>query len=148
MRKKCNAILVCVLVLTGCVQRVEEIPDVVVIPSVLDFGRVRVADSPLSLSFDIENTSNEPLKILDIISGCGCTVIDIPQEPIATNEKKSIAVKVNLYGRSGEFTNMVHIKTEGNDDLFVDINGTIPSVINKVFLSNLLLPPKIQILLL
>jgi hypothetical protein len=127
VRKVCSFIFACILVLSGCTSSgdISDTCNVVVTPPVLDFGRVRVEDSPLSLSFDIENTGEEPLKIVDISSGCGCTVIDIPQEPILSKEKKSLAVKVNLYGRSGEFTNTVFIKTADHGTLFIDIRGTI-----------------------
>ena len=126
MQKACSFVVTCVLVFSGCTEKESGVVgNVVVVPSVLDFGRVRMADSPLSLSFEIENTGEEPIKILDITSGCGCTAIDIPKEPILPKEKKSLAVKVNLYGRSGDFTNMVRIETAGHGNLFIDIRGTI-----------------------
>ena|GEM_PF-2535338 len=132
MQKTCSFIFVSVLIISGCtgekisdIHNVSDIRNVIVTPSTLNFGQVRVVDSPLSLSFDIENTSDKPLSILDITSGCGCTVIDIPQEPILPKERKSFAVKVDLYGRSGEFLNIVRIETASHDSLFVDIRGTI-----------------------
>jgi len=126
VRKAYSFIFACVLVFSGCNQEgTGDVGNIVIMPSVLDFGRVRVVDSPLFLSFDIENAGVEPLTIFDITSGCGCTVIDVPQEPILSKEKKTLAVKVNLYGRSGEFTNMVRIATASHGNLFIDIRGTI-----------------------
>lgn len=126
MRKTSSFILICVLVFFGCTgKKTSDVCDVIITPPVLDFGRARIEDSPISFSFALENASKEPLKIVDISSGCGCTGIDTPQEPILPNEKKSFEVKVDLRGRSGEFTNTVFIKTAEHGNFFIDIRGTI-----------------------
>jgi len=108
-----------------CANHVEDADTIIISPAVLDFGRVRPTDSPVLLSFDIENRGQRPLEISDILSGCGCTVVDFPQEPILQHQKKSVAVKVNLYGRSGDFANKLRILAKGYADNIVEINGTV-----------------------
>ena len=95
-------------------------------PEVLDFGEVRVYDSPVHLSFDIENRGSIPLVIEEISSGCGCTVVDVPSEPILAQKSATASVKVNLFGRSGDFVNKIRIATS-RESLFVDIRGKIIS---------------------
>ena len=112
MQKTSRFLLICVLVFSGCTgEKISGVCDVIISPSVLDFGKARVEDSPISLSFSLENIGKEPLEIVDISSGCGCTGVNAPQESILPNEKKSFEVKVDLRGRSGEFTNKVLIIT-------------------------------------
>jgi hypothetical protein len=52
----------------------DKIQSIKISPSVLDFGCVRTIDNPVQVSFTIENLQDKSLEILEIISGCGCTV--------------------------------------------------------------------------
>jgi hypothetical protein len=40
-----------------------------------------------------ENNDSKPLLIREITSGCGCTVVDIPKEPILSGQKTTASVK-------------------------------------------------------
>ena len=69
---------------TGCLKRSSPDPPhlISITPNVLDFGKVRPTESPVKLTFDICNHGRESVVIADISSGCGCTIVDIPKEPI------------------------------------------------------------------
>lgn len=60
--------------------------------TVHDFGTVSVKDGPQSCEFTVTNTGAEPLRILTVISGCGCTVAGWTKEPIAPGESGKVAV--------------------------------------------------------
>ena len=55
-------------------------------PDVIDSGRVKIKDSPAHVSFSITNRSTVPVEIDEVLSGCGCTVIDLPRKTIRPNE--------------------------------------------------------------
>lgn len=75
--------LSCVLFI-GCSSETEPTPkekpeaSFRIVPPSHDFGRVRESEGSVSLEFVIENLGAKPLNISDVISGCGCTVVDLP----------------------------------------------------------------------
>ncbi len=96
-----------------------------VTPSNLDFGYARPTDSPVLLPFEITNDSQENLVISSITSGCGCTVVEIPQEPILPGKTARAVVKINLFGKMGDFKNLVVIKTESHGIFSLNVRGVI-----------------------
>jgi hypothetical protein len=115
-----------VFVITGCLKNSDSNPPLLsVLPDVLDFGKVRPTDSPVKLTFDISNNSGKSIAIADIVSCCGCSVIDIPQEPIPPNGKVAANVLVNVLGRSGLFENDLLIKPTVGNPLQVPIRGNV-----------------------
>jgi hypothetical protein len=91
--------------LTGCERNISKntIETISVAPSVLDFGKVRSIDSPIIQSFTIVNKSTKPITIKRIRSGCNCTVANVPQKPLLSNEKVECQVKTDILGRKGTF---------------------------------------------
>lgn len=96
-------------------------------PNVLDFGNVRELDSPVNLKFDIVNDTSHAIAIATISSGCGCTVIDIPQKPIPPQGRVPISLKIDLTGKKGDFWNIVRVQPDGYSDVLVNLNGRIVS---------------------
>ena len=60
-----------------------------------DFGIIKEEKGPVSTVFEVENTGNKPLLIVDISVSCGCTSTDYTKRPIAPGKKGKI--KVNAY---------------------------------------------------
>lgn len=56
-----------------------------------DFGIIP-KDTPVSKTFIVKNTGNNPLIISDAKASCGCTVPKKPEEPIAPGETGEIEV--------------------------------------------------------
>ena len=112
---------------TGCLKRSSPDPPLLVsiTPDVLDFGKVRPTDSPIKLTFDIRNNGRTSVVIADISSGCGCTIVDIPKEPIPANGKVAVTLRVNVSGRPGSFENALIVKTTTGTVLPVTIRGTV-----------------------
>jgi hypothetical protein len=105
-------ILLLVCFMNGCSHNISsnEIADA--IPAILDFGQVRPTDSPIQLEFYLKNNSDKTLNILEISSGCGCTVIEPATKTILPKTKIHIPIKVNVWGRYGDFKNEVRIKID------------------------------------
>ena len=94
-------------------------------PAILDFGNVRPTDSPVEISFDVCNNGDKDVNIMNVLSGCGCTVIDIPHEPISSGGRATLTTKVNLWGRFGVFENDLVVTTTTEPDLRVHIRCNI-----------------------
>lgn len=60
--------------------------------TVHDFGTVSVKDGPQSCVFTVTNTGTEPLRILTVISSCGCTAAGWTKEPIAPGSTGKVEV--------------------------------------------------------
>lgn len=119
-------LLLLAFVVTGCSKSVDSTTSLLsTSPQVLDFGKVRPTDSPVKLTFDICNNGNKNVVITDILSGCSCTVADIPKEPIPPQGKAAVTVSINVWGRSGIFEDSLTIKTAVESLLRVSIQGTI-----------------------
>ncbi|GHT24120.1 hypothetical protein FACS189419_08860 [Planctomycetales bacterium] len=119
-------ILLPLLLFMGCNAQ-PDIPQgkVSVEPAVLDFGQKRPADSPVQVEFKLHNNTDKPLTITDISSGCGCTAMEYPKEPIAPKATVAVPVKINLLGRFGDFTNKIKVKTDADETYEVDVKGKI-----------------------
>lgn len=59
--------------------------------TVHDFGDVSVTDGPLSCSFVLTNTGQEPISIFDVVSSCGCTDVNYTRELIKPGESGVIS---------------------------------------------------------
>lgn len=78
-----------------------------------DFGSI-VTGAKVQHEFTFTNTGAAPLIIHDASSSCGCTVPEIPLEPIAPGETSSILVKYDSTGKIGSQTKTVTIQTNGS----------------------------------
>lgn len=59
--------------------------------TVHDFGKVSQKDGPVSCTFTITNTGEEPLSIFAVVSSCGCTGATWPHEAIEPGESGEIS---------------------------------------------------------
>ncbi|MDR2439462.1 MAG: DUF1573 domain-containing protein [Planctomycetaceae bacterium] len=117
--------IVTLFLIVGCKDSDLSTKTISISPTTLDFGKARHGDSPVKLSFRIANNSTEPLNILNIHSGCGCTVVNVPTEPILPHKSVICQVKVDILGRKGNFFNQLCIESQNQPNLFVDILGEI-----------------------
>jgi hypothetical protein len=65
-----------------------------------DFGKIK-ANEKVSFDFVFTNTGKTPLIISNAVASCGCTVPEIPKEPILAGAKGKINVVFNSVGKSG-----------------------------------------------
>jgi len=92
-----------------------DVPEIA-IPEVIDIGQVRVKDSPVNTSFTIANRSTITVEIDEILSGCGCTVIDLPSKTI----------RPKVYGDHTFLRNVRKIRAVSKDDMITIVSHILP----------------------
>jgi hypothetical protein len=65
-----------------------------------DLGKVQEG-GVVEVSWKFKNTGTKPLIIASVNPGCGCTVADKPEEPIAPGSESIIKAKFDSKGREG-----------------------------------------------
>ena len=58
--------------------------------TVHDFGDILVTDGPVTATFTATNVGDKPLVIYDVVSSCGCTVVEWTRQPLKPGEKGTI----------------------------------------------------------
>ncbi len=76
-----------------------------------DFGVFKEQDGKVNCAMRLVNTGTEPLMIVKVQVGCGCTAIDYPQSPIQPGDTATVRMTYNPSGRPGEFTKQALIFT-------------------------------------
>ena len=111
----------------GCAKKVVEHVDVpeIVVSEVIDIGQVRAKDSPVNTSFTIANRSTVSVEIDEILSGCGCTVIDLPSKTIRPNETLEVPVKIDVFGRKGDFSTDLLVRSTSGESWNIHISGQV-----------------------
>lgn len=91
-----------------------------------DFGYIKEAKGAVSHTFQLKNTGDKPLVILQVVTSCGCTRPEFPTKPIKPGKTAKIKVTFNPAGRSGAFMKPVKVKTSGDEGrTTLTIRGTI-----------------------
>lgn len=91
-----------------------------------DFGYIKEAKGAVSHTFELKNTGDKPLVIMQVVTSCGCTRPEFPTKPIKPGKTAKIKVTFNPAGRSGAFMKPVKVKTSGDEGrTTLTIRGTI-----------------------
>lgn len=91
-----------------------------------DFGYIKEAKGAVSHTFELKNTGDKPLVILQVVTSCGCIRPEFPTKPIKPGKTAKIKVTFNPAGRSGAFMKPVKVKTSGDEGrTTLTIRGTI-----------------------
>lgn len=56
-----------------------------------DFGDVSVTDGPLTCTYTLTNTGQEPIAIFEVVTSCGCTNVVWTQEPIQPGKTGTVS---------------------------------------------------------
>lgn len=94
-----------------------------------DFGIIKEEKGPVSTVFEVINTGNKPLIIVDVTVSCGCTTHEYTKKPIAPGKRGKIKVFYNPAGRPGAFRKDIKVRTNGRErrtTLFIE-GTTIPA---------------------
>lgn len=89
-------------------------PPLTVEPEMLDFGEVLPAN-PVTKSVKLTNTTDEPLRITESRSNCGCTTPDMSGVVIEPNASTDVPIHFDAEGRTGDRSATVTIVVEGYD---------------------------------
>lgn len=78
----------------------------------LDWGKVKLEDSPLTKKVKIKNAGTETLKILKVKPGCGCTTAPLDKTELKSGEVATMDVSLRL-SSGGQVSKSIRI--ESND---------------------------------
>jgi hypothetical protein len=73
-----------------------------------DFGSIKEGTT-VSKEFYFKNTGDSLLIILNVLTTCGCTIVDWPRDPIKPGEMGMVKITYNSTGRPGRFNKVVTI---------------------------------------
>ncbi len=130
-------ILSALLITAGAAAAVAA-PEVKVDKMTFDGGKA-AEGSVLKAQFKLTNTGNEPLKILSVRPGCGCTVVSY-DSIIAPGKSGLIKPEVNLKGfRTGQNSRGVTVNSNAANNptlhLMIEFNVTAPIEISETYLN-------------
>lgn len=88
------------------------------------FGKVPQS-TPVTYSFEFENTGTSPVIIEDAVAECGCTKPEFPKKPITKGKKGVISVTYDAK-EAGAFTKKVTVTVvNSKDPVVLTITGEV-----------------------
>lgn len=75
-----------------------------------DFGNITDKHEPVVHEFAFTNVSDEPVAILSVSTGCGCTRPTYPTEPVKAGKTAKIKITFLPAGQSGEINKDVKVR--------------------------------------
>lgn len=88
-----------------------------------NFGKI-AQGKPVYHTFEIVNTSSQPLKLDNVQASCGCTTPEWSRDAIAPGATAPIKVGYNA-AAEGDFTKFITITYNGNQTKQLKITGTV-----------------------
>lgn len=80
-----------------------------------DFGKVDQGQL-IEHTFVLRNAGGQPLVVEDIKPGCGCTVVSVPNGPIAPGAVYQLRVVFNTNGKLGPQMRTIHLQVAGREE--------------------------------
>lgn len=91
-----------------------------------DFGTIKESKGAVKHTFEVVNTGDKPLIIVDAVASCGCTRPSYTAKPIKPGKKGKVEVTFSPTGRRGTFRKTVKVKTNAVEKIStLIITGTI-----------------------
>ena len=90
------------------------------IPMQIEAGEIPFG-IPLEKQYEVKNISKEDLVILDVKSGCHCTVVDWSKEPIPPGKSGSIHITFDAL-KVGEFYKIIAITTNFDPEISIALS--------------------------
>lgn len=78
-----------------------------------DFGTIDDSHAPVVHEFSFTNTSSEPVAILSVTTGCGCTRPQYPLEPVKSGKSAKIKITFLPKGQKGEINKDIRVRFRG-----------------------------------
>ncbi len=78
-----------------------------------DFGTVSESSAPVVHEFTFTNTSDEPVAVLSVSTGCGCTRPVYPVEPVAPGRTGVIKITFTPKGQAGSVNKDIKVRYRG-----------------------------------
>lgn len=103
------AFLLCIGTMS-CVPTAKKGPHLSFKPDLVDIGKVEEG-AEVPTFFTLTNTGNEPLKIHEATSTCGCTVPDLKQQELKPGESTKLDIIVDTTMKQGNVTKTVEVSS-------------------------------------
>jgi len=84
---------------------------------VFDFGKIQEKDGEVSHTFIFKNTGRTYVKIDEIVSDCGCTHFEFPEDPVAQGSKGKVTVSYNPAYRPGSFSKEIIVFSNNHKEI-------------------------------
>ncbi len=81
-----------------------------------DFGKIKEGEKVV-YEFKFTNTGKTPLIISDASATCGCTVPEVPKEPVKPGAEGVIKVVFDSMGKGGVQDKVVTVTSNGNPNI-------------------------------
>lgn len=78
-----------------------------------DFGTISESAAPIVHEFAFTNTSDEPVAVLSVSTGCGCTRPIYPAQPIAPGKSDVIKITFTPKGQAGAINKDIKVRYRG-----------------------------------
>lgn len=75
-----------------------------------DFGNISDRHDPIVHEFAFTNISDEPVAILSVSTGCGCTRPSYPTEPIKPGKSAKIKITFLPAGQAGQINKDIKVR--------------------------------------
>lgn len=75
-----------------------------------DFGTISESHDPVSHEYRFVNTLDEPVAVLSVSTGCGCTRPQYPIEPVKAGGKGVIKITFLPRGQRGEISKTIRVR--------------------------------------
>ena len=78
-----------------------------------DFGAIKDDHEPIVHEFKFVNTSTEPVAVLSVSTGCGCTRPEYPVKPIEPKAEGTIKITFLPKGQRGDINKNITVRYRG-----------------------------------
>ncbi len=78
-----------------------------------DFGSISDDHAPVVHEYAFTNTSDQPVAILSVSTGCGCTRPQYPLEPVKAGKTAKIKITFLPKGQRGEINKDIRVRFRG-----------------------------------
>lgn len=78
-----------------------------------DFGTIRSDHAPVVHEYEFTNVSDQPVAVLSVSTGCGCTRPTYPTEPIKPGKKGKIKITFLPEGQSKGILKDIKVRYRG-----------------------------------
>ncbi len=87
---------------------------------VLDLGKIKPGEV-IKHEFNFKNTSGKQLKIKEVLTSCGCTVLDVKNKDLPPGESTVIEVKFDSKGYHGAVEQFIYVNTDSIDNPIIKL---------------------------
>lgn len=116
--------LICLLISAGA--SAQQAKSVLFREETFDFGSIREEAGAAVHDFVFTNTTNRPIRIVNVQPSCGCTTPDWSKEPVEPGKTGFIKASYNPKGRPGYFNKTLTVTTDYEPNpIILQIKGTV-----------------------